>query len=84
MRLHEFLSLPMDQKADHACQQGQFLLVRYVGCCTVVLYHLPAFFAEVWYRADENGLRTILAHGFKELDYLEQYMQLIDLAELME
>jgi hypothetical protein len=63
-------------------QQGRFLAIRSEFSCSVVLYHLESFFAEMWYSPENNQIA--LVHGFKSRKLLEPYLGTIDLEGLLE
>ncbi|WP_345159859.1 hypothetical protein [Pontibacter saemangeumensis] len=63
-------------------QHGRFLAIRTEMSCSVVLYHMNEFFAEVWYSPEDNQIA--LVHGFGSRKLLEPYLDVIDLKELME
>ncbi len=62
-------------------EHGRFLAIRQKNNCSVVLYHMSGFFAEVWYSTEDN--QVALVHGFKDKQLLESYLELIDLGELL-
>ncbi|WP_337070740.1 hypothetical protein [Pontibacter sp. 13R65] len=82
MDFYAFNTLPRDTRAELVWQQGRFLAIRTEMGCSVVLYHMGSFFAEVWYSPEDNQIA--LVHGFKSYSILEPYLELIDLQELME
>lgn len=48
--------------------------------CSVALYKMPEFFAEVWYSPEDNQIA--LVQGFESRELLEPYLDAIDLEEL--
>jgi hypothetical protein len=82
MDFYAFNCLPRDARAELVWQQGRFLAIRQEQGCSVVLYHLGGFFAEVWYSPEDNQIA--LVHGFSGKQFLEPYLEVIDLEGLME
>ena len=82
MDIYQFNFLPRDQRAELVWKRGRFLAIRSDTGCSVVLYHMPDFFAEVWYSPEDNQIA--LVHGFENRKLLEPYLDIINLEELME
>jgi hypothetical protein len=82
MDFYAFNCLPRDQRAELVWEHGRFLAIRTEMNCSVVLYHLGGFFAEVWYSPEDNQIA--LVHGFERRELLEPYLNLIDIEELIE
>lgn len=82
MDFYAFNCLPRDARAELVWQYGRFLAIRQETGCSVVLYHMARFFAEVWYSPEDNQIA--LVHGFESRELLESYLNVIDLEELME
>lgn len=81
MDFYQFNYLPREQRADLVWQSGQFLALRSHMGCSVALYRLSRFFAEVWYSPEDNQIA--LVHGFESRTLLEPYLDDIDLEKLM-
>lgn len=81
MDFYAFNTLPRDTRAELVWQHGRFLAIRTEMDCSVVLYHMGGFFAEVWYSLEDNQIA--LVYGFKSRGLLEPYLELIDLKDLM-
>jgi len=82
MNLYDFFSCNHDERADLVYSQGELVVVRGSGAYRIYLYTLNRFFAEVWCRSDNNEVD--LVRGFKSVDMLEPYLELIDISELTE
>lgn len=82
MDYHAFNCLPLDIRAELVWQHGRFLAIRSEGGCSVVLYHMSRFFAEVWYSPEDNQIA--LVHGFENRKLLDPFLDTIDLEELLE
>ncbi|MFD3003644.1 hypothetical protein ACFS7Z_25025 [Pontibacter toksunensis] len=82
MDFYAFNCLPRDTRADLVWQRGCFLAIRLEMGCSVVLYHMESFFAEVWYSPEDNQIA--LVHGFEKGKLLEPYLDTIDLEGLLE
>ena len=82
MDFYAFNCLPRDTRTEVVWQQGRFLAVWLELGCSVVLYHLGSFFAEVWYSPEDNQIP--LVHGFDSKQLLEPYLEVIDLERLLE
>lgn len=63
MNMHQFNYQSIEQRAALVWKHGRFPAIRYSQGCSVVLYHLDAFFAEVWYSPEYNQMKTV--RGFK-------------------
>jgi hypothetical protein len=81
MNHYQFNSIPSDQRAEYVWKQGTFLTFRYYLGCTVALYYIPGFFAEVWYSPEDNQIA--LVHGFDDKGLLEPYLEMIELKHLL-
>jgi hypothetical protein len=81
MDFYLFNYLPGNDRAELVWQQGRFLAIREHMGCSVVLYKMPEFFAELWYSPEDNQIA--LVHGFKSHELLEPYLDSIDLIELL-
>ncbi|MFD3002841.1 hypothetical protein ACFS7Z_20905 [Pontibacter toksunensis] len=81
MDLSEFNYHAPHERAELVWEYGRFLCIRYKGGCSIVLYHMGDFFAEVWYSPTQNRIR--LVRGFSSRANLEPYLKMIDLAWLM-
>ena len=82
MDFYAYNCLPRDQRAELVWEHGRFLAIRTEMNCSVVLYHMGGFFAEVWYSPEDNQIA--LVHGFERRELLEPYLSMIDIEELME
>jgi hypothetical protein len=82
MDYYAFNCLPREERAELVWQHGRFLAIRSEFGCSVVLYHLYGFFAEVWYSPEDNQIA--LVHGFGSKQLLEPYLEVIDLEGLLE
>ncbi len=78
---HSFHCLPRDTRAELVWQHGAFLTMRDERGCRMALYHMGAFFAEVWYSHTDNRILTI--RGTRGRSCLEPYLERIDLEALM-
>ena len=82
MDFYAFNCLLREARAELVWQQGRFLAIRQEMSCSVVLYHLESFFAEVWYSPEDNQIA--LVHGFESRKLLEPYLDTIDLEGSLE
>ena len=82
MDFYNFNCLPRDERAVLVWEYGRLLAIRTEMSCSVMLYHMPDFFAEVWYSPEDNQIA--LVHGFDSNELLEPYLNIIDLQGLME
>ncbi|PRY02947.1 hypothetical protein CLV24_14416 [Pontibacter ummariensis] len=81
MDLYEFNYFSKDERADLIWDLGSLIAIRYDGGYSVVLYHMGEFFAEVKYSAQHNHIVSV--RGFKSKTYLEPYLEMVDLSELI-
>jgi hypothetical protein len=79
MDFYQFNYLPGNERADFVWQQGRLLAIREHMGCSVVLYKMPEFFAEVWYSPEDNQIA--LVHGFMRHELLRPYLNSINLEE---
>ncbi|MCC9167973.1 hypothetical protein [Pontibacter harenae] len=77
MDVQEFNSLALDERVAAVWRQGTFLGSRTRGGYRLALYHLGAFFCELWYCPKSNGI--VLASGFTDTRLLEAYLGGIEL-----
>lgn len=82
MDFYQFNCYPRETRAELVGQHGRFLAIRTVMNCSVVLYHMGEFFAEMWYSPEDNQIAMV--HGFNNKELLEPYLDIINLEELME
>ncbi|MCC9167226.1 hypothetical protein [Pontibacter harenae] len=80
MDIYEFNYLPGSERVALVWQHGRLLAIRDYMECSVVLYKMPEFFAEVWYSPEDNQIA--LVHGFMSSKILEPYVESADLEEL--
>ena len=80
MELYDFNRCNERQKTALVWAYGEFITVRIDGDCSVCLYHMEKFFAEVWYRVADNT--TELVRGFKSNACLEPYLNLVDIRDI--
>ncbi|PSR55906.1 hypothetical protein AHMF7605_21580 [Adhaeribacter arboris] len=81
MNLYYFHQLPSEDRATLVWEQGEFLTVRVSGNCNVCLYDMRKFFAEIWYRVEENEVEAV--RGFTSNSCLEPYLNLVDLSDII-
>lgn len=82
LNLYLFSHYSLDKRAELVWEHGQFLALRQEGRCSILLYHLKEFFAEVWY--EQEGYEIVLVRGFDNRRMLEPYLEAVDLAGLLE
>jgi hypothetical protein len=81
MDVDEFHRRTVDERVRLVWEHGSFLCLRHAKRCSVMLYHMGGFFAEVWYLPQENRIDSIC--GFTGKACLEPYLEMIDLQGLM-
>jgi hypothetical protein len=81
MDFYQFNYLPVSERAELVWQHGRLLATRDHMGCSVVLYKMAEFFAEVWYSPEDNQIA--LVHGFRSPELLEPYIESINLEELL-
>ncbi len=81
MNIYEFNRSDFENKAALVWEQGEFLTVRVSGNYNICLYSLGKFFAEIWYRVEENEVETV--RGFTSDSCLEPYLNLVDLTDII-
>jgi hypothetical protein len=64
--LHNFKLLPYYEQLDCLLENGTYLGTRYFEAYKINTYHLPAFFAEVWYDNKSNEVAGIRAFTSRE------------------
>ncbi|PSR54071.1 hypothetical protein AHMF7605_11340 [Adhaeribacter arboris] len=80
MELGDFNRATNPQRAALVWQRGTFLADRVSGGCTLCLYHMGPFFAEIWYRVVDNEIQGV--RGFKSVTCLEPYWNLVDISDI--
>lgn len=75
-----FRALEFDQKCDLIFNRGQYLALRYLGECKVLLYSAGNFFVEVFYSMKYQ--RVLLINAFDHTIGLEPYLAIISLTDL--
>lgn len=81
MDLYDFIRLNQEQRAATVWEQGTFIAVRISCGCSMVLYSMGKFFAEVVYLPDAN--EVMLVRGFRSKYCLEPYLEMVDLSDIM-
>lgn len=81
MELYDFNRHNQEERTALVWQHGEFISVRVSGECTLCLYHMGKFFAEIWYREADNVID--LVRGFKSTSCLEPYINMVDLSDIM-
>ncbi|GAA4443352.1 hypothetical protein GCM10023188_43970 [Pontibacter saemangeumensis] len=82
LNLFLFSHYSLNKRADLVWRHGRFLALRQERDCSVALYDLRAFFAEVWYAQEGNEI--LLVRGFRDPGMLAPYLEGIDLEGLLE
>ncbi|WP_026461561.1 hypothetical protein [Adhaeribacter aquaticus] len=80
MELSEFNRNSVPKRAEIVWDSGSMLCVRCTDDASVLLYNMGKFFAEVWYNPAMNNI--IYVKGFKSINCLEPYLELISLDDL--
>ena len=81
MDFYAFNCISREERAELVWKHGCFLAIRLDMGCSVLLYHMGSFFAEVRYSPEDNQIA--LVHGFERRELLELYLSMIDIEELM-
>jgi len=81
MDFYDFIRMDQEQREAAVWEQGTFIAVRISCGCSIVLYAMDKFFAEVVYLPDMN--QVMLVRGFKSKSCLEPYLEMVDLSEIM-
>lgn len=80
MKLPMFTCYSLSERFQITIGSGKLLLLRHTASCSVLLYKVGDFFAEVW--LDSQDSQVVMVHGFKNLKLLEPYLELIDISRL--
>ena len=80
MDLYDFNRLNQEERDAAVMDKGTFIAARLSCGCTMCLYAMGKFFAEVVYLADDNQI--ILVRAFKSKFCLEPYLEMVDLSEI--
>jgi hypothetical protein len=77
MNSMDFDNLPINERADIAFNEGNFIAQRFYYNQTIVLYSSEDKFIEVWYLPNENRIGNIkLLEDMKTLDlYIDFELQ---------
>lgn len=81
MNLYKFNLEPYYRRLQLVQEHGLLLACRSREDYHMQLYYLPDFFAEVWYESEHNQVVTVL--GFKSINRLESYLNLINLPDIL-
>ncbi|MDQ3290869.1 MAG: hypothetical protein M3Q05_06215 [Bacteroidota bacterium] len=81
MTLDEFNCISRLNQFAVVKEYGEFLAVRLSSRYSVYLFYLGDFYAEVCHRHSENEINSI--RGFKNIAYLDPYLQMVDVSEVM-
>jgi len=81
MDIYDFNRLNQEQREALVWEQGAFLAVRNSCGCTVYLYSIGNFFAEVVFLAEDN--KVLLVRGFGSKSCLEPYLDMVDLSAIL-
>jgi len=82
MDLEDFNQHTPEQRTALVWAEGTFLADRISENCTVCLYNMGKFFAEVWYRVADNKIQSV--QGFNSNTVLELYVQMVDLSAVID
>ena len=81
MNFYEFLDLDDRGKAFAIWHYGVYLMSRSFNGDTHKLYAIEDFYVEVCHHSDNQATTKI--NSFESVDFLEPYLDMIDLGELM-
>jgi len=81
MDFYDFSRLNQDQREVLVKKQGIFLAARMSCGCSIGLYHMSTFYAEVVYLPESNEI--ILVRSFKNKSCLDPYLEMIDLSGIL-
>jgi len=80
MDLYDFNRLNQEEREAAVWEQGTLIAVRTSCGCSMVLYSMGKFFAEVVYLPDTN--QVMLVRGFRSKSCLEPYLEMVDLSDI--
>ncbi len=81
MRFEDFCQQDSPNRSASIKEHGLFLAMRTKYDYNIALYHMGDFFAEIWFSSDTD--KIILVKGFKRAHYLEPYLAMIELANMV-
>ena len=64
--LNSFKLLPYCEQLTYLIENGTYLATRHFEEYKIITYHLPAFFAEVWYDSKSTEISGIRAFDCKD------------------
>ncbi|MDB5264355.1 MAG: hypothetical protein JWQ14_3638 [Adhaeribacter sp.] len=82
MNLNTFEKLPLEDRLQLVWDTGNQLGIRFGRKHNVCLYHLPDFFAEIWFDPEEKNVTMVRA--FTSTLCLEPYLSHININQLTE
>lgn len=81
MDLYQFNFQDIKGRATLVWEHGNFIEFSDEGENRIVLYDTGKFFAEIWFDADMNQIKMVI--GFKSLQCLDPYLEIIDLKDII-
>ena len=77
----DFRLLPQTEQLDVLYTTGVFIGKRKLGSTSVLLYQLEGFYVEVFYK--KHRCFTTKIHCFRSTEYLDPYLEEIELESLV-
>ena len=81
MTLYDFVRLNQAEREALVWLYGTFIAVRYSSGCSVCLYFMGQFFAEVFYLPESP--EVMLVRALKSKSCLDPYLEMVDLSDIM-
>lgn len=78
--INEFKDASFESKCDWVVTHADYLAVRWLSGCKLVLYHSCGFFIEVYYSTLYK--RVLMINAFQDTQQLLPYVEAISLEEL--
>jgi hypothetical protein len=79
--IDEFKEASFEEKCDWVVRQSDYLAMRWLADCKVLLYHSNRFFIEVYFSTTYK--RVLMINAFQDSQYLMPYVDEISLADLL-
>jgi hypothetical protein len=77
MTLYQFNELDETEQIEAVWEYGVYLAGRQNREHKLILYQIDAFYAEIWYHAEDNDIRKLRA--FSSTSQLEPYLKNMDI-----
>lgn len=79
--IEDFRNAPFESKCDWVVTNADYLSMRWISGCKVMLYASGSFFIEVYFSTRYH--RVLMINAFREVNQLMPYVEKLSLQELL-